>query len=216
MLKQSKPLRRGNSQLKRTPFKRKATQSSAAAEKAYQPITVRDPSNFRLPRQIESVCSGIEISPRRENSALRDLARGQPCLLLVPGHCTGDTATTVGCHSNWSEHGKGKSRKSDDHYMVWGCVGCHSWLDQGDAAQDDKKAVFNGALVRQVAEYKKALKCTSLPKRFQQAAKWALEQLAIDKRLGSLEASAIESGLLTPMHLPERFKSPFQSRAPAA
>ena len=185
-------------------------------EKVCKPITLRDPSLFRLPRQIESACASIEISPRRENSALRDFARGQPCLLLVPGHCTGDKATTVGCHSNWSEHGKGKSRKADDHYMVWGCMGCHGWLDQGNARQNEKRAIFDDALVRQVAEYEKALKCTSLPKRFQQAVKWALEELASDRRLEDLEASAIGLGLLTPMHLPEGFKSPFQSRPPAA
>lgn len=216
MLKQRTPLKRGNSQLKRTPFKRKGAPPSATVEKVCKPITVRDPSLFRLPRQIESACASIEISPRRENSALRDFARGQPCLLLVPGHCTGDKATTVGCHSNWSEHGKGKSRKADDHYMVWGCMGCHGWLDQGNARQNEKRAIFDDALVRQVAEYKKALKCTSLPKRFQQAVKWALEELASDHRLEGLEASAIGLGLLTPMHLPERFKSPFQSRPPAA
>lgn len=122
----------------------------------------------------------------------------------------------MGCHSNWSEHGKGKSRKADDHYMVWGCMGCHGWLDQGNARQNEKRAIFDDALVRQVAEYEKALKCTSLPKRFQQAVKWALEELASDRRLEDLEASAIGLGLLTPMHLPEGFKSPFQSRPPAA
>lgn len=213
MLKQRSPLKRGNSQLKRTPFKRKGAPSNAVIEKEFKAITVTNPSLFRLPQPIQSTGTSIEMSPRRENSALRDFARGQQCLLNVPGHCTGDKATTVGCHSNWAEHGKGKSRKADDHYMVWGCVGCHGWLDQGGAGQDAKKAIFDAALVRQVAEYKKVLKCTSLTRRFQEAVKWALEQLASDRRLAGLEALAIEWGLLTPMHLPESFKSPFQPRA---
>ena len=216
MLKQKTPIKRGISQLKRTGFKRKEMSRKNDGEKQCRPITIANPAIFRLPQCVDTRSNSVERATRRENSALREFARNQPCLLMVPGHCTNDRGTTVGCHSNWSIHGKGKSRKADDHYIVWGCIGCHSWLDQGDAGQHEKMAVFEEALVRQVAQYKKALKCSSLTKRFQQAVKWALEELASDRRLEDLEASAIGLGLLTPMHLHEGFKSPFRSRPPAA
>lgn len=209
MLKQRTPLKRGKSQLKRTPFKSKSPASKVHTERAIKSITVSDPSKFRLPSRVDGSPIVIAVEPRRENSALRDFAKGQPCMLQVPGHCNHNKATTVGCHSNWAEHGKGERRKADDHYMVWGCSGCHSWLDQLGASKEEKKSAFNAALVRQVAEYKKSLSCKNLPARFSLAIKWALLQLNIDKRLDELEEMAVEAGLLAPMHLPESFRSPF-------
>jgi hypothetical protein len=49
----------------------------------------------------------------QRNPRLRALAKGQQCLLLVPGICTNDTTTVVCCHSNLSIHGKGERRKAD-------------------------------------------------------------------------------------------------------
>jgi Protein of unknown function (DUF1364) len=113
--------------------------------------------------------------------ALLALARGKPCLLTAVHNCLGrDGSTTVACHSNQSKHGKGMARKADDNYSVWGCINCHSWLDQGPAPKAEKVRAFDAAHRRQIvawqgiyqgdaAYYSSPLDCD--------AAKLALERL---------------------------------------
>jgi hypothetical protein len=114
--------------------------------------------------------------PKR-NSALLDMARGRPCLLLVPGICNHSLDTTCACHSNLSIHGKAGARKADDCYSAWGCSACHRWLDQGSATAAQKEAAFMGAHSRQVLAWRQIASDPSEPERFRRAARWALEQL---------------------------------------
>jgi hypothetical protein len=119
-------------------------------------------------------------SPKTEakrNRALLDIARGRRCLLRVPDACTGDTATTVACHSNLSLHGKAGARKADDQYAVWGCLACHRWLDQGPADAGVKQSIFMLAHFDQVLEWRRIAADSTESARFRRAAKWALEQL---------------------------------------
>jgi hypothetical protein len=44
--------------------------------------------------------------------------------------CNGDPATTVWCHSNHSEHGKGVGLKAHDIFGFYGCSACHRWYDE--------------------------------------------------------------------------------------
>ncbi len=69
--------------------------------------------------------------PRQRNPTLLNMAKGEPCLLRVPGVCNGDSDTTVAAHSNQSAHGKGKAMKAHDWASVWACSACHMWLDIG-------------------------------------------------------------------------------------
>ncbi len=85
-----------------------------------------------------------KTEPQR-NAALLAMARGQLCLLQVPGVCQPDPATTVACHSNQSVHGKAGARKADDQWHVYGCAACHRWLDQGPAPAAEKIERFNAA-----------------------------------------------------------------------
>ncbi|NVM91096.1 hypothetical protein FHT32_004760 [Variovorax sp. SG517] len=85
-----------------------------------------------------------KTEPQR-NPALLAMARGQRCLLLVPGVCQPDPATTVACHSNQSAHGKAGARKADDQWHVHGCAACHWWLDQGPAPAAEKVERFGAA-----------------------------------------------------------------------
>jgi hypothetical protein len=117
-----------------------------------------------------------KTAPKR-NRALLDMAQGRRCLLRIDGVCTGDTATTVACHSNLSIHGKAGARKADDCYSVWGCMACHRWLDQGDAPAKRKETVFTLAHLDQVFEWWHVTKDTGEPERFRKAAAWALDQL---------------------------------------
>ena len=45
--------------------------------------------------------------------------------------------------------------KASDAYTVWGCFGCHQWLDQGSASREEKEAAFQAAHLLQVAEWHK-------------------------------------------------------------
>ena len=116
----------------------------------------------------------------RRNPALLEMARGRPCLLMVPDVCNCNPETTVACHSNWSCHGKAGARKADDHYSVEGCSACHAWLDQGSAPANAKQAIFVLALVRQVRCWVRASEDRSIPPRHMHAARWALDQLLLD------------------------------------
>lgn len=110
-------------------------------------------------------------SPRQENKALLAMARDQLCLLRV-GPCS-PTDTTVACHSNWSEHGKGGHIKAHDFWTVWGCARCHSALDGSYAMDKDaKKAAFMAAHERQIVAWKQIAE-TGSPKD-KKTALWAL------------------------------------------
>lgn len=112
------------------------------------------------------------------DAALLEMARDRRCLLGVPLVCYGAvTETTVACHSNLSIHGKGKSRKADDCYSVWGCRGCHSWLDVGTAKADLKRMTFALAHIDQVQAWRVIAADPSEPERFRKAARRALDHL---------------------------------------
>lgn len=109
--------------------------------------------------------------------ALLEMARDRQCLLRIPGVCTGDTATTVACHSNQSIHGKSGARKADDCFSVHGCVACHRWLDAGPAPKEVKQARFALAHLDQVIEWRRVASDMGEPVRFRRAAEWALNEL---------------------------------------
>lgn len=121
------------------------------------------------------------------NGHLRDMARGMPCLLQVPGVCCHDRATVVCCHSNLSIHGKAGARKADDHYSVWGCAACHSWLDRGPAPKAEKYSAFMAAHLRQVLEWRAVAFDPASAPRDRNAALWALERLNSIPNLDQLQ-----------------------------
>lgn len=86
---------------------------------------------------------------------LLKLAKGEPCLLQIHDKCMGDEgSTTVAAHSNWMEHGKGKSIKAEDCYSVWACHRCHSMLDQGKMNAEDAIAAWRIAFEIQVEHWR--------------------------------------------------------------
>ncbi|CAN7454456.1 DUF1364 domain-containing protein [Variovorax paradoxus] len=119
-----------------------------------------------------------KTAPQR-NPSLLAMARGQRCLLQVPGVCRPDPATTVACHSNQSVHGKAGARKADDQWHVYGCDACHRWLDQGPAPAAEKIERF-AAAHRWMAAIWQDIVAGMQPAtpRERRAAEWALERVA--------------------------------------
>jgi hypothetical protein len=60
---------------------------------------------------------------------LRKLAKGQACLLRIPGHCNGNRETVVLAHIRRASSG-GMGLKPPDLCGVWACSGCHDALDR--------------------------------------------------------------------------------------
>ena len=65
---------------------------------------------------------------RPKMTPIRKAARNQECTLRFPV-CNYDTSTTVLCHSNLLEDGKGMGIKADDTKAAFGCSACHDVLD---------------------------------------------------------------------------------------
>ena len=67
----------------------------------------------------------LQKSHRHESRNLRDSARGQPCLVRIPGACNFNPATTVLAHLN----GGGMGTKKSDLFGAFCCSSCHDVVD---------------------------------------------------------------------------------------
>lgn len=75
-------------------------------------------------------------------------AKGKECQFKIPGVCNGNPETTVWCHSDESEDGKGYGHKAHDIFGAFGCAACHHWYDNGPAPREEKRFYFNRAMKR--------------------------------------------------------------------
>lgn len=154
---------------KRPPIERKRTVHTPI------PDHLRRKASFAKADQMAEPVEKPEVHRR---SALREMAKGRPCLLQMPDVCQGGTETTVAAHSNWSDHGKAGARKADDQYTVWACFACHSMLDQGShLTAAEKRANFDAAHRRQIQEWARVAADPREKPRFRKAADWALNLL---------------------------------------
>jgi hypothetical protein len=167
--------------MKRTPSS--APPSAAPARKARPWSASSTRARWRTVRPlVRGTYAGGTTAPAPKTEAYRDpalleMARGRPCLLMVPGLCSHRVDTVVAAHSNLSIHGKAGARKADDCFSAWGCAVCHLWLDQGKARAQDKEAAFALAHARQVLAWRLVAMDASEPERFRKAARRALERL---------------------------------------
>lgn len=81
--------------------------------------------------------------PKRQyirSPALMKAYRAIPCQ-----SCGRDDGSVCGAHSNWGEHGKGRSIKADDNRCASLCSRCHTALDQGHvmSAMEKKMSWFD-------------------------------------------------------------------------
>ena len=86
---------------------------------------------------------------RRTAVRLRELARGKPCSLRIPGVCNRNPETTVLAHMNteW----KGVALKSPDICAVRACSDCHEYV--GDMVTPEKRLLGLEGLLRTLKAY---------------------------------------------------------------
>lgn len=115
---------------------------------------------------------------RQRNTAVLELARGRPCLIMLDG-CDGGGETTVAAHSDWSDlGGKGMARKANDEYTVWACCSCHYEVGHGKKlSNEQKREAWLEGHKRQIEEWNKIVKNMNERPRNRAAAMWALEML---------------------------------------
>ncbi len=159
--------------LRRTGFKKPQLERKPIV---YTPL----PENLR--RRVSMGKVELQAAPKPEahrNQRLLDMARGKPCQMAVPGVCNHDPSTVVAAHSNRAEHGKAGARKADDHYVVYACFACHSWLDQGEGARDRLAGdrAWDVAHMRQVGMWHEIALDPTAKEADRRAAQWALDRL---------------------------------------
>lgn len=62
-------------------------------------------------------------------SRIRESARGEECLVRIPGVCTHDPATVIWSHARWMSAGKGKAIKAIDIAGAYACTACDAVFD---------------------------------------------------------------------------------------
>lgn len=173
--------------MRRSTFKPRVPHREQRDPDRLRSVPAVTPGAFRAPQPVVAAPAAAPKSAAQRNAHLRDMARGMPCLLRVPGVCTQDRATVVCCHSNLSIHGKAGARKADDHYSVWGCAACHQWLDRGPAPRAQKVATFMAAHLAQVLEWRAIAFDSRSQARDRAAALWALGLLNSQPSMEAIE-----------------------------
>jgi hypothetical protein len=66
---------------------------------------------------------------RPKMTEARKSAKGQPCMVRIPGVCNGDPETTVLAHYRLAGY-CGTGLKPDDDMAAWACSSCHDEVDR--------------------------------------------------------------------------------------
>lgn len=60
---------------------------------------------------------------------IRESARGEECLVRIPGVCSFDPAKTIASHYRGSAGGKGMTHKASDLAIAYACTDCDAVYD---------------------------------------------------------------------------------------
>lgn len=121
-MKRGGPLKRKTALVNTKPMQRTGTLRTASATKTAKARPV--------PREIKPAKAPSGMRTRRPRmTPIRKSARGEECLIQLPGADYHDPATTVLCHSNQLAAGKGMGLKAPDTQAAYGCHYCHDIVD---------------------------------------------------------------------------------------
>lgn len=120
--------------VRKTPMRRHEPTYSRERHPLMEPegdLALMAPALPRVQSLRKAVYGGTsgQAVPKREY--IRSEALMRAYRLIHCQHCGRDDGTVCGAHSNWGEHGKGKSIKADDNRCASLCFTCHGMLDQG-------------------------------------------------------------------------------------
>lgn len=113
------------------PMKRAAFRSKAPAPRPVKTLEVHTPRAAPRTMAVMARPSFTAAVPVPKLAYVRDDRIRLACQRLDCQHCGRDDGTITWAHSNWGEHGKGKSVKASDIYVAAMCAVCHYLLDQG-------------------------------------------------------------------------------------
>ena len=83
-----------------------------------------------LTRKTPLKATTIRASGRRPKmTEARKSAKGQPCMVRIPGVCNGNPETTVLAHYRLAGY-CGAGMKPDDSMGAWACSACHDECDR--------------------------------------------------------------------------------------
>lgn len=83
-----------------------------------------------LTRKTPLKATTIRASGRRPKmTEARRSAKGQPCMIRIPGVCNGNPETTVLAHYRLAGY-CGTGLKPDDDMAAWACSSCHDEADR--------------------------------------------------------------------------------------
>jgi len=137
-LKRSGELKR-KTPMKQSGFKRKPAVMTAKAERAPVPLTM--PARFQVGQAITAPVTPVAKTNYVRSKKLREAYRLIPCQ-----NCGRDDGTVCCAHSNWAEHGKGKSIKACDTRGASLCSTCHHAIDQGSTLSgQERRAIWDTA-----------------------------------------------------------------------
>lgn len=94
-------------------------------------LKAKAPLKVRAPLKAPSAGRSTLKTKAPKQSKIRLSAKGEQCLVRVPGVCNGNAATVVLAHLN----GAGVGAKHPDHLAAYSCSACHGWLDGGYVQQ---------------------------------------------------------------------------------
>lgn len=83
-------------------------------------------------------------------SNLTKLAKGEACLIRVPGYCSFNPETTVGCHVRLAGV-SGAGMKSPDCCIAFGCFECHQVVDgqrKSEFSYEERRLMLLEGMVR--------------------------------------------------------------------
>lgn len=81
---------------------------------------------------VEVPLAGLPLlkTPARKSQDIRESARGEECLVRLPGICRGGTEHTIWSHAPLGAAGKGRGIKALDVCGCYACTACDAALDQ--------------------------------------------------------------------------------------
>lgn len=120
--------------MKRTPLRRtkplRSTRKSGGPDREREPKPYAKPSVQPLHKGTYSggLAGAVPKDKPHRSQKLRDSAKGEPCLVVIPG-CPQDPEQTIWSHYRGTAGGKACARKSDDICGAYACTYCDAVYD---------------------------------------------------------------------------------------